>query len=51
VHNRGAVACFLHGGPPFRPLVSARMRGRITAGRLHVSCAAVCLLRVPGQLV
>jgi hypothetical protein len=26
VHNRGAVVCFLRGGPPFRPLVSARMR-------------------------
>jgi hypothetical protein len=25
VHNRGAVARHLHGGPPFRPLVSARM--------------------------
>jgi hypothetical protein len=32
VHNRGAVACFLRGGPPFRPLVSARMRERLPAG-------------------
>jgi hypothetical protein len=29
VHNRGAVACFLHGGTPFRLLVSARMGERL----------------------
>jgi hypothetical protein len=29
VHNRGAVARLLHGGPPFRPLVSARMGERL----------------------
>jgi hypothetical protein len=26
VHNRGAVERFLRGGPPFRPLVSVRMK-------------------------
>jgi hypothetical protein len=29
VHNRGAVARLLHGGPPFRLLVSARMGERL----------------------
>jgi hypothetical protein len=29
VHNRGAVACSLRGGSPFRPLVPARMRERL----------------------
>jgi hypothetical protein len=33
VHNRGAVACPLHGGPPFRPLVFGENGGTpITAG-------------------
>jgi hypothetical protein len=29
VHNHGAVARLLHSGPPFRPLVSARMGERL----------------------
>jgi hypothetical protein len=44
VHNRGAVVHFLRGGSPFRPLVSAKMRERLTAGRLHAPYAAVRLL-------
>jgi hypothetical protein len=51
VHNCGAVARFLHGGSPFRPLVSAKTRERLTAGRLHAPCAAVRLLRASGQYV
>jgi hypothetical protein len=42
-HNRGAVVRFLRGGSPFRPLVLAKMKGRITAGRLHAPCAVVRL--------
>jgi hypothetical protein len=32
VHNHGAVVCFSHDGPPFRPLVLARMRECLPAG-------------------
>jgi hypothetical protein len=42
-HNREAVVRFLRGGSPFRLLVLAKTNGRITAGRLHASCAAVRL--------
>jgi hypothetical protein len=42
-HNRGAVVRFLRGGSPFRPLVSAKMKGRTTAGRLHAPYVAVRL--------
>jgi hypothetical protein len=43
VHNRGVVACLLCDGSPFRPLISAETRERLTAGRLHAPCAAVRL--------
>jgi hypothetical protein len=51
VYDRGAIARFLRGGPPFRLLVSARMRERLTAGYLHALCALVRPLRVSGQFV
>jgi hypothetical protein len=51
VHNRGAVTCFLRGGPPFRPRSALPTAGfgvdggmLITVGRLHASCAAIWLL-------
>jgi hypothetical protein len=34
-HNREAVVRFPRGGSTFRPLVSAKMREHLTAGRLH----------------
>jgi hypothetical protein len=42
-HSRGAVVRFLRGGSPLWPLVMAKMKGRLTVGRLHASCAAVRL--------
>jgi hypothetical protein len=42
-HNHGAVVRFLRGGSSSLPLVSAKMKGRITAGRLHAPRAAIRL--------
>jgi hypothetical protein len=42
-YSRGTVVRFLRGGSPLRPLDSAKMKGRLTAGRLHAPCAAVRL--------
>jgi hypothetical protein len=50
-HIRVAVARSLCGGSPSWPLVAAKMKGRITVGRLHAPCAAVCLLHASGQPV
>jgi hypothetical protein len=49
-YDRGAVSCPSHGGPPFRPLVSARMGGAlVTVGRLQALSAVVRLFSVSDQ--
>jgi hypothetical protein len=42
-HNHWAVVRFLRGGSPSCPLISAKMKGHITAGRLHAPHAVVHL--------
>jgi hypothetical protein len=45
VRPLGAVACRLHGGPPFHPLVWAKVEEMlVTAGQLRVPPVVVWLL-------
>jgi hypothetical protein len=42
-HSRATVVRFLRGSLPLWPLVTVKMKGRLTMGQLHAPCTTVCL--------